>query len=400
MSSLKPEQTHRRRSSSVGKIDVGDTAASLSTMPVSAHQRRSSRAREQQLDDISKHGGNCVYRTYLNYKTVTFTQTWINPALILSAILGLFFFSDPTSSTHLTLRSWICPSYLNPLTAQYGKGVNDFYFVGFYALVFTFLREFVMCLVLRPAALYFGIAKEDKIKRFMEQAYSMIYYGLAGPFGLWIMKGLPLWYFNTTEFFTNYPHKTHDFYFKVYYLGQAAFWVQQSIVLVLQLEKPRKDFKELVLHHIITIALIWNSYRFHFTWMGLAIYITMDVSDFFLATSKTLNYLDSPATSYFFVTFVGVWIYLRHYVNLRILWSVITEFKTVGDYTLNWDTQQYKCYISQPIVFFLIGALQLVNGYWLFLICRILKRYIVGGVAADERSDDESDESEEDKKTQ
>ena len=179
----------------------------------------------------------------------------------------------------------------------------------------------------------------------------------------------------------------------MYYLGQAAFWVQQSVVLVLQLEKPRKDFYELILHHIVTIALIWCSYRFHFTWMGLEVYVTMDVSDFFLSTSKTLNYLDSPLAGPFFLIFVVVWIYLRHYINLRILWSILTEFRSVGEWELNWDTQQYKCWISQPIVFGLLFALQLLNAYWLFLIFRILYRYIKGGVAADERSDDEDEDS-------
>ena len=117
----------------------------------------------------------------------------------------------------------------------------------------------------------------------------------------------------------------------------------------------------------------------------------MDISDFFLATSKTLNYLDSPITGPFFVIFIGVWVYLRHYLNLRILCSILTEFKTVGEWELNWDTQQYKCWISQYITFFLIASLQCVNLYWLFLIFRILKRYVFGGVTADERSDDESE---------
>ena len=129
--------------------------------------------------------------------------------------------------------------------------------------------------------------------------------------------------------------------------------------------------------------------------MGLEIYVTMDVSDFFLATSKTLNYLDSILTGPFLIGFVFIWIYLRHYVNLKILWSVLTEFKTVGEWELNWETQQYKCWISQPIVFGLIFALQVLNAYWLFLILRILYRYVVGGVKADERSESEDEDEDE-----
>lgn len=99
------------------------------------------------------------------------------------------------------------------------------------------------------------------------------------------MSRSPVWYFNTTAMFENFPHYTHEALFKAYYLLQAAYWTQQGLVLILMLEKPRKDFKELVAHHIVTIALIWCSYRFHFTYMGVAVYITHDISDFFLAVS-------------------------------------------------------------------------------------------------------------------
>lgn len=403
---LSPEGVNqRRRGSSVGRINVGDTAApGFSTMQTSSHQRK---LLEQRIEDLSKESKSdvaIVKKMLTAFRELAYRHTWIYPFIILVALFGAFIFSKEGSNLHNTLAAMIVPSYYIEGTDQYGKGVNDFYFVGFYALFFTFLREFLMCVVMKPAAYYLGVRKPNKVKRFMEQTYSMFYYGLSGPFGLWVMSRTPLWYFETTPFYTEYPHKTHDWYFKVYYLGQAAFWVQQSVVLVLQLEKPRKDFYELILHHIVTIALIWCSYRFHFTWMGLEVYVTMDVSDFFLSTSKTLNYLDSPITGPFFVIFVVVWIYLRHYMNLKILWSVLTEFRSVGEWELNWDTQQYKCWISQPIVFTLIFALQILNAYWLFLIFRILYRYIDGGVAQDERSDDEDEEnsegSTENKKTQ
>ena len=119
----------------------------------------------------------------------------------------------------------------------------------------------------------------------------------------------------------------------------------------------------------------------------------MDVSDFFLSLSKTLNYLNSVFTPFVFGLFVFFWIYLRHVVNIRILWSVLTEFRHEGNYVLNFATQQYKCWISLPIVFVLIAALQLVNLYWLFLILRILYRLIWQGIQKDERSDSDSDES-------
>ena len=86
-----------------------------------------------------------------------------------------------------------------------------------------------------------------------------------------------------------------------------------------------------------------------------------------------------------------VWIYLRHFLNLRILLSLFNEFKTVGPYELNWETQQYKCDISFVITLALLSSLQALNLFWLFFIVRIAYRYIVHNIAKDERSDDESD---------
>lgn len=92
--------------------------------------------------------------------------------------------------------------------------------------------------------------------------------------------------------------------------------------------------------------------------------------------------------------FVGMWIYLRHVLNLKILWAVLTEFRTVGPFELNWETQQYKCWISQYITFALLASLQAVNLFWLFLILRILANYIFNSVKKDERSDDEDEDEE------
>lgn len=168
---------------------------------------------------------------------------------------------------------------------QYGKGARDFAFVAFYIVVLSFTREFTMQRIIRPIAISYGIKSRAKQARFMEQFYTALYFLFYGPFGLWVMSRTPVWYFNTTAMYEGFPHKTHEAVFKAYYLLQASYWAQQMIVLLLMLEAPRKDFKGLVAHHFITLALIWCSYRFHFTYMGIAVYITHDISDFFLAVS-------------------------------------------------------------------------------------------------------------------
>jgi acyl-CoA-dependent ceramide synthase len=74
-----------------------------------------------------------------------------------------------------------------------------------------------------------------------------------------------------------------------------------------------------------------------------------------------------------------------------------SQFATIGPYELNWETQQYKCWISQWITFGLLAALQSVNIFWLVLILRILWRVIktLGQVREDERSEYDSEDEEE-----
>lgn len=93
-----------------------------------------------------------------------------------------------------------------------------------------------------------------------------------------------------------------------------------------------------------------------------------------------------------------IWIYLRHYINLHILWSTLTEFRTIGLYELNWEGQQYKSWFSQVITFTLLASLQAVNLFWLFLILRIAKNYIIANLdPVDVRSDiDGEDENDDD----
>jgi acyl-CoA-dependent ceramide synthase len=86
-----------------------------------------------------------------------------------------------------------------------------------------------------------------------------------------------------------------------------------------------------------------------------------------------------------------VWIYLRHYLNLRILASLFTEFKTVGPYELDWEGGQYKCTLSFVITLTLLSALQSLNLFWLFFILRIAYRFVVHNVAKDDRSEDETE---------
>lgn len=252
--------------------------------------------------DLKPHSKRRKARSaFRKWKQISLRHTWLNPLIILIVLLAAYYVNPGEQNP---LHKGIFLSYpLGPDypggPVMYGKGKADFAFVGFYTIFFTFTREFAMQRIIRPLAIRCGITKRSKQSRFMEQLYTAMYFGVFGPFGLYVMRQSTLWYFNTTAMFEGFPHRKHEGVFKAYYLLQAAYWAQQAIVLVLQLEKPRKDFKELVFHHIITLSLIGLSYRFHFAKMGIAVYITHDISDFFLAVSPYLHLLVIPIADIF-----------------------------------------------------------------------------------------------------
>lgn len=113
------------------------------------------------------------------------------------------------------------------------------------------------------------------------------------------MRHLPTWWYKTEHFFIDMPHTHMDRALKCYYLMQFSYWFQQGILLAARIEKPRKDFKELIAHvshllplsiahffkHFVTLWLIGWSYKLDLTRIGIAVYVTMDISDIFLAVS-------------------------------------------------------------------------------------------------------------------
>ncbi|KAG5923590.1 hypothetical protein E4U42_004912 [Claviceps africana] len=413
--SLEAEGTRRRRKSSGlgGDIRAGDTGApalASSKMSLDHHQqtfpRDGSKGPNGSASSSSSSPSSSATAKKLSkrrrarglasrVRQTCVKHTWVLPLAILAVFLSGYAL-QPTQAN--PIHNFIFLSYRLPrenldTPVQYGKGPWDLAFVAFYTVVLSFTREFIMQEVLRPWARRAGL-KRSKQARFMEQAYTAIYFFFLGPAGMYVMSKTPVWYFHTHGMYEGFPHRTHEAGVKFYYLFQAAYWAQQAIVLVLGLEKARKDFKELVGHHIVSLALIGLSYRFHFTYVGLAVYTTHDISDFFLATSKVLNYLDHPLVGPYFFLFVCVWIYMRHVINLKIIWSLFTEFRTVGPFELDWAAEQYKCWLSQYIATALLASLQALNLFWLFYIVRIAYRFLRDSTAEDDRSEDEDDEPE------
>ncbi|KZO93741.1 longevity assurance proteins LAG1/LAC1 [Calocera viscosa TUFC12733] len=277
---------------------------------------------------------------------------------------------------------------------RYRKSYWDLLFVAYYVVVFAFVRQSITLYILRPFARWWGIRKEAKLDRFAEQGYAIIYFGFFASLGIYVMSGLPTWWFRTEYFWLDYPHWDIKGGLKSYYLLQSSYWLQQLLVMVLGIEKPRKDFWELVAHHIVTLWLIGWSYLVNLTFIGNAVFITMDFSDIWLSFSKCLNYMQLDRTSTVsFIWLICIWTYMRHWLNWKILWSVWNEFDLVVPENRHWDPPRgvWLAPWLRYQIFIPIAMLQVLMFFWSFLMWRILYRTIAGNALADDRSDDEDE---------
>ncbi|KAF8165257.1 longevity assurance proteins LAG1/LAC1 [Crassisporium funariophilum] len=281
-----------------------------------------------------------------------------------------------------------------PGDPHYQKTYWDIAFVAYYIVFFSFVREMLAIYVSKPAAKYFGLKRSSKVDRFGEQTYALVYFMFFGAWGYRVMSQLPTFWYNTQQFWEAYPQWQMTPELKRYYLMQFAYWWQQLLVLVLGLEKPRKDYWELVAHHFVTLWLIGWSYLVNCTWVGNAVYMSMDIPDTFLAFSKLLNYIQwDTAKVYAFGVFFAVWTYFRHYLNLKIIWSVAFEQPNIPEHTKQWNMAEgvYMPGWMQSQILLPLAVLQCLNLFWYYYMTRILYRAVRAIGISDDRSDDEDE---------
>ncbi len=146
----------------------------------------------------------------------------------------------------------------------------------------------------------------------------------------------------------------------------------------------------MIVHHIVTIGLLFLSYINNFTRAGTTILFLHDVSDVFLELSKSCHYVASAGKSPIrlvfqklcdvtFVTFACTFAYTRLY---HLPWR--------GVYVCLIYSQEFHG-PTYTIMWLLLATLQCLHFFWFYLILRmIVKLCQTGEVEKDERSDDES----------
>ena len=198
----------------------------------------------------------------------------------------------------------------------------------------------------------------------------------------WCQPMLESWDFRWTLY--GYPHTMPESA-KAVYLLELGFWV--SCLLFMAVESLRKDFIELMVHHIATITLISLSYVYGYYRIGLLVMAVHDVADIFLYSAKICHYLDLKlSTNVLFVKFVIVFFISRLLVFpfvIRVSW---------GPFAGDFPEFDYREYGGSLILPSMLSVLQGLHCMWFYLILKMLWKMLnaeTKQVEGDIRSDDE-----------
>lgn len=228
------------------------------------------------------------------------------------------------------------------------------------------------------------VIEEVKTQKLFDTTMRAAYYISMCIYGISIIYEKP-WLWNTRYCWVDYPRHRIDEKTRRYYLIQLTFyWYLTFSQVYGDSTKKRKDFWQMLLHHIATITLISFSWVSNKVRVGMLVVVLHDMADVALEIAKTCLYANyQKASTTMYSVFAFTWIVTRLYIYPKyVLYSTMFELPEI---------------IGFAPVDFLMNAflivLQVLHVFWTyFLIKGILNFKKKGVVEKDERSDsDDSD---------
>lgn len=263
----------------------------------------------------------------------------------------------------------------------------------FAAAIFA-LNWGVRLAVLEPFARTRVGLRGTKVAKFAQSVLEAVIYGAFAVLGLLVVPSMDFFWPSSRwwQGFAEGGHEIMRLDLRSYYLMYLARYLQALVSVMLELK--RKDFVEMVVHHIVTILVIYASYVYGWNRVGVVVMLLLDPADVPLHLAKLCKYtaeasgrhiwqfLADRLFEFFGVVFFVTRIALYGYV----CWSA--HFESPRYFPMSFP--KVVCLVSLDIIL-------LLQIYWFSLIVKVAVKMIREGVVEDVRSDDE-DEAQDEKK--
>eukprot|EP01105_Mastigella_eilhardi_P015474 TRINITY_DN3542_c0_g1_i1.p2 TRINITY_DN3542_c0_g1~~TRINITY_DN3542_c0_g1_i1.p2 ORF type:complete len:377 (-),score=120.32 TRINITY_DN3542_c0_g1_i1:8-1138(-) len=165
---------------------------------------------------------------------------------------------------------------------------------------------------------------------------------------------------------------------KLFYMVQLGYHAD-SLVRHLLWERARRDFWEMLLHHLVACALVLFSYLSNFLRVGILVFLVHDACDVFICALKIIVEVGghNVAMVVCYVLLMCTWVYCRLFAFplLVIAPSVLVPLRVLGPRSIG------------PLLFFnsLLLVLLALHVYWCCLLLRMGGGYLGRGIIKDEQ---------------
>lgn len=260
------------------------------------------------------------------------------------------------------------------------------------------VRSIIFHLVL-PHLATFALGPEEKEpklhRRFKESGWRTCMYGFASAFVLntMLLTEANSWVYDTRLFWDGFPFHDSDGLFSVYALYFAMYMHELVYVFV---DMGGDDFVAMIVHHLVTIALLAASWSVNLMRVGGFVTALHDVSDFLLMLAKCFNYakLRHPSAEMVADAIFVVFTISFYGLRLGVYPSQVLRSALFGEacqYTTcvkaPWPVEVCSLTPAWPIFAVLLGALQLLQMFWGWKLAKAVYRKVVKGELTDLREE-------------
>lgn len=212
-----------------------------------------------------------------------------------------------------------------------------------------------------------------------ESAWKLVFYSMSWSYSTYLL------FFTDYTFFHDPPSVFHDWKsgmtvpvdIAIAYLIQGSFY-GHSIYATVYMDAWRKDSTVMVVHHIITLALITFSYAFRYHNVGVLVLFLHDINDIQLEFTKVNVYFKTRGGEYYLIhdilsnmgsiSFSITWFWFRLYwFPLKVLYATCVH--------------SLQSVPNIPFYFFfnlLLFSLLLMNIYWFLYIVLFVVKVLTG----------------------
>ncbi|CAF3453112.1 unnamed protein product [Rotaria sp. Silwood1] len=183
-------------------------------------------------------------------------------------------------------------SFINEIAKHFYFPRNQIYYIVFIAIFITLIRYSFERFICKPLVNYLELTSINK-KKFPESLWKTVFYTFTWSFNVYLLTYRYDYFHNPYSIWDDWASGMDiPFDIKLMYFIQCGFYLH-SVYGTIYMDYKRKDYYAMLIHHVLTMALISVSYATRYHKIGLLVLFVHDITDIWLELAKSLHYMSS-----------------------------------------------------------------------------------------------------------